>query len=184
MSTDRETRERIALELSFVNSNLQLLKEELAEVNSSVEFYQGAEQEEVMPMIPLGLKETKELDMREAFKDLIDTHYYEDGAEYEDQIAELMDLRQAVRTPTRDMEGVSLLFQYYNQLHFVERRFFPSDKRNGLYFEWYDSFTGVPCIQKTVTFEKACVLFNIGGLYTQIGTKQVHTTYHISRKFI
>ena len=94
MSTDKEARDRIALELSFVNSNLQLLKEELAEVNSSVEFYQGDEQEEVMPMIPLGLKETKELDMRDPFKDLIESHYYEDGTEYEDQIAELMDLRQ------------------------------------------------------------------------------------------
>ena len=32
--------------------------------------------------------------------------------------------------------------------------------------------TGVPCTQKTVAFEKACVLFNIGGLFTQIGTRQ------------
>ena len=30
----------MALELSFVNSNLQLLKEQLAELNSSVELYQ------------------------------------------------------------------------------------------------------------------------------------------------
>ena len=36
----------------------------------------------------------------------------------------------------------------------------------------YDSLTGVPCTQKTVAFEKASVLFNIGGLYTQIGTRQ------------
>ena len=36
----------------------------------------------------------------------------------------------------------------------------------------YDSLTGVPCTQKTVAFEKASVLFNIGGLYTQLGTRQ------------
>ena len=36
-STDRKTKETVALELSFVNSNLQLLKEQLAELNSSVE---------------------------------------------------------------------------------------------------------------------------------------------------
>ena len=32
--------------------------------------------------------------------------------------------------------------------------------------------TGVPSSQRTVAFEKASVLFNIGGLYTQIGTRQ------------
>ena len=36
----------------------------------------------------------------------------------------------------------------------------------------YDSLTGVPSCQRTVAFEKASVLFNIGGLYTQIGTRQ------------
>ena len=34
-------KETVALELSFVNSNLQLLKEQLAELNSSVELYQA-----------------------------------------------------------------------------------------------------------------------------------------------
>ena len=81
---------------------------------------------------------------------------------------------QAMRTPTRDQHGIALLFQYYNQLYFVERRFFPPDRSNGIYFEWYDSLTGVPCMQKTVAFEKASVLFNIGGLYTQMGTRQVY----------
>lgn len=36
--------------------------------------------------------------------------------------------------------------------------------------------TGVPSCQRTVAFEKACVLFNIGAIYTQIGTKQDRCT--------
>ena len=40
----------------------------------------------------------------------------------------------------------------------------------------YDSLTGVPSCQRTVAFEKASVLFNVGGLYTQIGTRQDRTT--------
>lgn len=40
-TTNRKLRETVALELSFVNSNLQLLKEQLAELNSSVEIYQN-----------------------------------------------------------------------------------------------------------------------------------------------
>ncbi|XP_054276992.1 rhophilin-2-like isoform X2 [Macrosteles quadrilineatus] len=175
-TTNRKLKETVALELSFVNSNLQLLKEQLAELNSSVELYQGDSPEPVMPMIPLGLKETKEIDFREPFKDFILEHYSEDGTNYEDAIAELMDLRQAMRTPHRDATGVALLFQYYNQLYFVERRFFPPDRSLGIYFEWYDSLTGVPSCQRTVAFEKACVLFNIAALYTQLGAKQDRLT--------
>lgn len=36
----------------------------------------------------------------------------------------------------------------------------------------FDSLTGVPSCQRTVAFEKACVLFNMAAVYTQIGVKQ------------
>ncbi|CAH2056898.1 unnamed protein product, partial [Iphiclides podalirius] len=175
-TTNRKLRETVALELSFVNSNLQLLKEQLAELNSSVELYQSDSKECVMPMIPLGLKETKEVDFREPFKDFILEHYSEDAAAYEDAISDFMDMRQAMRTPVRSTVGVALLFKYYNQLYFIERRFFPPDRSLGVYFEWFDSLTGVPSCQRTVAFEKACVLFNMAGIYTQIGAKQERKT--------
>lgn len=35
----------------------------------------------------------------------------------------------------------------------------------------YDSFTGVPVCQQNLLLEKASILFNIGALYTQIGTR-------------
>ena len=137
-TSDPKTKETVSLELRFVNSNLQLLKEQLAELNSSMEVYQASDAANttVMPMIPLGLKETNELELRNTLKEFIKTHYYEDGDDYEDAVAELMDLRQAVRTPSRDGHGISLLFQYYNQLHFVERRFYSPDRQTGLFFEW------------------------------------------------
>ena len=46
-STNKKMKETVALELSFVNSNLQLLKEQLAELNSSVELYQMQNKSEV-----------------------------------------------------------------------------------------------------------------------------------------
>ncbi|OAD52287.1 Protein diaphanous [Eufriesea mexicana] len=172
-TTNRKLRETVALELSFVNSNLQLLKEQLAELNSSVELYQNIDSEEpAMPMIPLGLKETKDIDFRDPFKDFILEHYSEDGGNYEEAIADLMETRQATRTPTRDATGIALLLRYYNQLYFVERRFFPPDRSLGIYFEWFDSLTGVPSCQRTVAFEKASILFNAAALYTQLAAKQ------------
>ena len=46
-STNKKMKETVALELSFVNSNLQLSKEQLAELNSSVELYQMQNNSEV-----------------------------------------------------------------------------------------------------------------------------------------
>ena len=40
-TTNKKLKETVALELSYVNSNLQLLKEELADLNSSVQIYQN-----------------------------------------------------------------------------------------------------------------------------------------------
>lgn len=176
-TTNRKLKETVALELSFVNSNLQLLKEQLAELNSSVELYQNVDgAEHIMPMIPLGLKETKDIDFQDPFKDFILEHYSEDGENYEEAIADLMETRQATRTPTRDSAGIALLLRYYNQLYFIERRFFPPDRSLGIYFEWFDSLTGVPSCQRTVAFEKASVLFNAGALYTQLAAKQDRLT--------
>jgi hypothetical protein len=53
-TTNKKLKETVALELSFVNSNLQLLKEQLAELNSSVDLYQN-DHDPSIPMISLGL---------------------------------------------------------------------------------------------------------------------------------
>ena len=55
-------KETVALELSFVNSNLQLLKEQLAELNSSVELYQMQNNSEVLINIKM-IKMTKMIKM-------------------------------------------------------------------------------------------------------------------------
>ena len=43
---------------------------------------------------------------------------------------------QAMRTPERDESGVALIFEYFNQLYFIDRRFFPPDRSLGVFFEW------------------------------------------------
>ncbi|XP_051015704.1 rhophilin-1 [Acomys russatus] len=165
-------RETVALELSYVNSNLQLLKEELAELSSSIDVDQPEGERVTIPMIPLGLKETKELDWATPLKELISEHFGEDGTSYETEIQELEDLRQATRTPSRDEEGLDLLAAYYSQLCFLDARFFSPARSPGLLFHWYDSLTGVPAQQRALAFEKGSVLFNIGALHTQIGARQ------------
>ncbi|XP_064237578.1 rhophilin-2 isoform X2 [Aotus nancymaae] len=171
VATNPKVREQARLELSFVNSDLQILKEELEGLNISLGVYQNTEEAFTIPLIPLGLKETKDVDFSVVLKDFILEHYSEDGYLYEDEIADLMDLRQACRTPSRDEAGVELLMTYFIQLGFVESRFFPPTRQMGLLFTWYDSLTGVPVSQQNLLLEKASVLFNTGALYTQIGTR-------------
>ncbi|XP_038078825.1 rhophilin-1-like [Patiria miniata] len=171
-ASNRKIKEQVAMELSFVNSNLQLLKEELAEINSEVEAYQNDTFLRSVPLIPLGLKETKDIDVKLVFQDYILEHYSEDGANYEQEIQEFMDIRQAMRTPKRNAEGVDLLFEYYNQLYFIENRFFPADRHTGIYLTWYDALTGIPSVQRSIAFEKGSVLFNVCSLFTQIGARQ------------
>lgn len=50
--------------------------------------------EEYLPMIPLGLKETKEVDFFEQFSDFILEHYSLDPSNFEDTILDLIDTRQ------------------------------------------------------------------------------------------
>ncbi|XP_067240590.1 rhophilin-1 isoform X1 [Chanodichthys erythropterus] len=175
-SSNQKVKETVALELSFVNSNLQLLKEELEELNSSMNVYQTESETVNVPMIPLGLKETKEIDMTVPLQDFISEHYSEDASLYLNEIRDFMELRQAMRTPSRNEAGQELLMEYYNQLYFLDQRFFSPHRSLGFHFHWYDSLTGVPSVQRALAFEKGSVLFNIGALYTQIGARQDRST--------
>uniref|UniRef100_A0A4W4GZ06 Rhophilin, Rho GTPase binding protein 1 n=1 Tax=Electrophorus electricus TaxID=8005 RepID=A0A4W4GZ06_ELEEL len=175
-TTNQRVKETVSLELSFVNSNLQLLREELEELDSNMEVYQTDSEKVNVPMIPLGLKETKEIDMSVSLQEFISEHYGEDASLYLTEIKMLMELRQAIRTPSRSDAGIRLLLEYYNQLHFVDQRFFNLHRTLGIHFQWYDSLTGVPSCQRALAFEKGSVLFNIGALYTQLGARQDRST--------
>ncbi|XP_034155616.1 rhophilin-2 isoform X2 [Pangasianodon hypophthalmus] len=170
-TANNKVRDMVLLELSYVNSNLQLLMEQLEGLNSSVEVYQNVHGSAIIPLIPLGLKETKDVDFSVPFKDFILEHYSEDGTRFQDEIDDLMDLRKACRTPSRNDAGVELLASYFSQLSLLESRFFSPNRPMGIFFTWYDSFTGMPVCQQNITLEKASILFNMAALYTQIGTR-------------
>ncbi|ELW63415.1 Rhophilin-1 [Tupaia chinensis] len=173
-TSNSRVRETVALELRHVNATLQLLQEELEEL-SSAEAGTLQSQGVTVPMIPLGLKETTELDWSTPLKELISQHFGEDGASYEEEVRELERLRQAMRTPSRSEMGLQLLTAYYNQLCFLGARFFAPTRSPTLLFHWYDSLTGVPAQQRALAFEKGSVLFNMGALHTQIGARQDRT---------
>ncbi|XP_055981277.1 rhophilin-1 [Sorex fumeus] len=169
-------REMVALELCRINSGLQLLREELQGLGGgSVDGNPPASASADVPLIPLGLKETRRLDWAPALKELISGHFGEDSACYEAEIQELDELRQATRTPSWSEASVEVLAAYYTQLGFLDARFSAPGRGLRLLFHWYDSITGVPVQQRALAFEKGSVLFNIGALHTQIGASQDRT---------
>lgn len=170
-TSNNKVRDQVVLELSYVNSDIQLLMEQLEGLNSSVEVYQNVQETASIPLIPLGLKETKDVDFSIPLKDFILEHYSEDGSNFQNQIDDLMDLRQACRTPSRNNSGVDLLANYFSQLSFLETRFFSPTRQIGIFFTWYDSFTGMPLCQNNISLEKASMLFNMAALYSQVGTR-------------
>ncbi|KAG7236955.1 hypothetical protein INR49_032962 [Caranx melampygus] len=175
-TSNNKVKDMVLLELSYVNANLQLLMGQLEGLNSSVEVYQNTQETANIPLIALGLKETKEINFSAPFKDFILEHYSEDGNSFEDEIADLMDLRQACRTPSRSEAGIELFAKYYGHLPLLESRFFAPNRQTGIFFTWYDSFTGVPVCQQNLSLEKASILFNMAALYSQIGTRSDRQT--------
>uniref|UniRef100_A0A8C8AI09 Rhophilin Rho GTPase binding protein 1 n=1 Tax=Otus sunia TaxID=257818 RepID=A0A8C8AI09_9STRI len=147
-TSNHKVKETVALELSYVNSNLQLLKEELEELNSSVDVYQNDSESISVPMIPLGLKETKELDF------LINPSFpFLFSPSFPTHVSPLLSL-QAMRTPSRNEAGLELLMEYYNQLYFLDSRFFPPTKSLGVFFHCWDDPTAT---QRALSY---CVLFS------------------------
>uniref|UniRef100_A0A3Q4GSX1 Rhophilin, Rho GTPase binding protein 2 n=1 Tax=Neolamprologus brichardi TaxID=32507 RepID=A0A3Q4GSX1_NEOBR len=117
-TSNSKVKEMVLLELSYVNSNLQLLMSELEGLNSSVEVYQN----------------NHVADLSSLSFDFILEHYSEDGKTFEDEIADFMDLRQACRTPSRSEAGVELLGKYYSHLPLIESRFFSPTRQTGIFF--------------------------------------------------
>ena len=61
----------VSLELSFVEAAVEILKDEIVEINGTLNVYQSVSETISMPMIPLGLKETKPIDFTNVLNDFM-----------------------------------------------------------------------------------------------------------------
>ena len=92
--------------------------------------------EEMIPMITLNLRETNEVDLMEGITSSIENHYYTNGEEYEESIAQLMDLRQSLKSCIQSVVNIDMHLVYFKQMEFVEKRFCNDDGSSLLKFEW------------------------------------------------
>ncbi|NXW15956.1 RHPN2 protein, partial [Circaetus pectoralis] len=166
-TNNNKVREQVLLELSFVNSDLQILKEELEGLNISVEVYQNTEETFSIPLVPLGLKETKEVDFTLPLKPFSGLQHLRLSSRYI-----MVFLFTFISTVAEQLLRIPLFFwKHRMKISVVSMHSANLNSFSNICFPRYDSFTGVPVCQQNLLLEKASILFNTGALYTQIGTR-------------
>lgn len=64
-----------------------------------------------------------------------------------------------MRTPSRDSTGIALLYEYYNQLYYFERRFFSPEKGLGVFFDWWVFLLDFPYCEIRTRRLASCEIF-------------------------
>eukprot|EP00795_Rhopilema_esculentum_P013497 gene13497-4376_t len=128
-------------------------------------------------MISFDTKEPAAADFTAPITSYIQDFYHENPDSYKNEIQQINQLKKNISNVTRDNQGCSAYRKYYAQLQFLQSRFpMGSGGAASLPLVWYDVYTGDPVTQKDIRFEQACVLFNLGGLYSQLGANESRTS--------
>jgi len=128
-------------------------------------------------MISYDIKEPVPADFSTPIRNYIQEFYQEDPDSYKNELQQLHLLNSSILNVTRDNQGCITYRKYFAQLQFLQSRFPMSvGGTAAVSFTWYDVYTGDPIVQKDIRFEQACVLFNLGGLYSQLGANEQRST--------
>ncbi|MGH0118469.1 UNVERIFIED_CONTAM: hypothetical protein FKN15_054321 [Acipenser sinensis] len=123
-----------------------------------------------MPMIWLDLKEAAEFQFGPSVKQFILKNYGEDPENYNDQLKKLEQLRQGAVNVTRDFEGCSTLRKYFGQLHYLQSRVpMGSGQEAAVPVTWTEIFSGKMVTHDDISYEQACILYNLGALHSMLG---------------
>lgn len=134
-----------------------------------------------MELLAAPVKRASEVDLVRGMKKIISSAYSssDDPADYEEAIQELSKLRAAAITRCYDKVESSLqvLYQYHDQLVALDSKIVNSEVI--IYFKWKDALSGGSWLSgrqslsvASFGYERACVLFNIAALQSQIAAAQ------------
>ncbi|KAL2084671.1 hypothetical protein ACEWY4_020189 [Coilia grayii] len=123
-----------------------------------------------MPMIWLDLKEAGEFQFGTSVKQFILKNYGEDPDNYNEQLKKLLQLRQSAVNVTRDFEGCSTLRKYFGQLHYLQSRVpMGPGQEAAVPVSWTEIFSGKTVTHDDISYEQACILYNLGALHSMLG---------------
>uniref|UniRef100_A0A3B3UAI8 Tyrosine-protein phosphatase non-receptor type 23 n=1 Tax=Poecilia latipinna TaxID=48699 RepID=A0A3B3UAI8_9TELE len=123
-----------------------------------------------MPMIWLDLKEAGEFQFGPSVKQFILKNYGENPDNYNEQLKKLETLRQSAVNVTRDFEGCSTLRKYFGQLHYLQSRVpLGPGQEAAVPISWTEIFSGKTVTHNDISYEQACILYNLGALHSMLG---------------
>uniref|UniRef100_A0A8C4HFA7 Tyrosine-protein phosphatase non-receptor type 23 n=1 Tax=Dicentrarchus labrax TaxID=13489 RepID=A0A8C4HFA7_DICLA len=123
-----------------------------------------------MPMIWLDLKEAGEFQFSPAVRQFILKNYGENPDNYNEQMKKLETLRQSAVNVTRDFEGCSTLRKYFGQLHYLQSRVpMGTGQEAAVPISWTEIFSGKTVTHDDISYEQACILYNLGALHSMLG---------------
>ncbi|XP_047454665.1 tyrosine-protein phosphatase non-receptor type 23 isoform X2 [Mugil cephalus] len=123
-----------------------------------------------MPMIWLDLKEAGEFQFSPSVRQFILKNYGENPDKYNEQLKKLETLRQSAVNVTRDFEGCSTLRKYFGQLHYLQSRVpMGASQEAAVPISWTEIFSGKTVTHDDISYEQACILYNLGALHSMLG---------------
>ncbi|XP_077453979.1 tyrosine-protein phosphatase non-receptor type 23 isoform X2 [Stigmatopora argus] len=123
-----------------------------------------------MPMIWLDLKEAGDFHFTPAVRQFILKNYGENPDNYNEQLKKLETLRQGAVNVTRDFEGCSTLRKYFGQLHYLQSRVpMATGQEAAVSISWTEIFSGKTVVHDDISYEQACILYNLGALHSMLG---------------
>uniref|UniRef100_A0A8C7H2W9 Tyrosine-protein phosphatase non-receptor type 23 n=1 Tax=Oncorhynchus kisutch TaxID=8019 RepID=A0A8C7H2W9_ONCKI len=135
-----------------------------------------------MPMIWLDLKEAGEFEFSPSVRQFILKNYGENPDSYNEQLKKLETLRQGAVNVTRDFEGCSILRKYFGQLHYLQSRVpLGPGQEAAVPISWTEIFSGKTVTHDDISYEQACILYNLGELNYLNGVGK--TMDHFSHNF-
>ncbi|KAJ3185229.1 pH-response regulator protein palA/rim20 [Gaertneriomyces sp. JEL0708] len=129
-------------------------------------------------MLPVEFKRTERLSLSPPLKSYIASQYAEDPDIYIDDFRELESLRGDIMQLDVHPASLNKLLKYWGQLTHVGAKFPIDENHIKICFSWYGSLgkekdrkLGGKAVVSSFNmgYEKACVLYNVGAMYSQLG---------------
>ncbi|CAF3354792.1 unnamed protein product [Rotaria socialis] len=118
------------------------------------------------------------VDLCEKIPNYITANYQENGSKYSHECEQMNRLRQTTINSSADEAGIQLLKRYYCQLQLLRNRFpMLPDTECAVRFTWEDAFQKEDNTYNDVRFEEACILYNLGAMYSRLGANESRRTH-------
>ncbi|CAO0801386.1 unnamed protein product [Mucor circinelloides] len=126
-------------------------------------------------MLSVSSKKTERIVWTPYLREYISNGYAEHPDLYTDDFRVLDELRNDCIYMETNQKALNRLIKYYAQLVFISAKF-PIDV--GIEFPWYLTFGEgqKPVSHRNMNYEKACVLYSIGAVYSQLGNAENRST--------